>query len=103
MTERLAFSIAEAAEAIGISQDTVYRLIQRGEVQSVLVGKRRLVPRASLLELLRVTTEEHEDRAVANNSGVFSLAAPTTLPPLVPPEQEEATFIVTVRRAGRRV
>jgi len=32
MTERLAYSIAEAAEAIGVSQDTVYRLLQRGEV-----------------------------------------------------------------------
>src|SRR5687767_8787596 len=103
MTERLAYSFAAAAEAIGISQDTVYRLIQRGEVHSVLVGKRRLIPRASLLELLGVANEESEDRAAEDNSGAFSLAAPAILSPLVPPGQEEATFVITVRRARRRV
>jgi len=92
MTERLAYSIAEAAEAIGISQDTVYRLIQRGEVHSVLLGKRRLIPRASLFELLGVDGEEAQD-----------LAAPGTLAPLLPPNREEATFVVTIRRVRHPV
>ena len=87
MTERLAYSIAEAAEAIGISQDTFYKLIQRGKVHSVLVGKRRLIPRASLLELLGVATEEAEGRIIENNSVAFSLAASATLLPLVPPDK----------------
>lgn len=103
MTERLAFTIAEAAETIGVSQDTVYRLIQRGEVRSVLLGKRRLIPRASLLKVLGVAAEEPEDRAVANNSEAFSFAVPETLLHLVPLDQAEATFIITVRRVRRRV
>lgn len=102
MTERLAYSIAEAADAIGISQDTVYRLIQRGKVHSVLVGKRRLVPRASLLELLGISNEEPEDRAAANGPGAVSATAPATLVPRMLPDEDEATFIVTVRRTRRR-
>jgi excisionase family DNA binding protein len=101
MTERLAYSIAEAAEAIGISRDTVYRLIQRAEVHSVLVGKRRLIPRASLLELMGVANKEAEDRAVQDNTSTFALAAPVGLFPLLPPGHEEATFVITVRRARR--
>ena len=102
MPERLAYSIAEAAEAIGISRDTVYRLIQRGEVHSVLVGKRRLVPRASLLELLGVATEEAEDQATASAPGAIPLAVLATSAPRPLSDEEEATFIVTVRRERRR-
>jgi excisionase family DNA binding protein len=98
MKERLAFSIAEAADAIGISRDTVYRLIQRGEIHSVLVGKRRLIPRASLLQLLG-TTEEPEDRAAASGLGAISLTAPASSVPPMLPNEEEATFIVAELKA----
>ena len=76
MTERLAYSIAEAAEAVGISQDTNYRLIQRGELHPVLVGKRRIIPRASLLELQGIVTEGPKQWAAEKSSGDSSLAAP---------------------------
>ena len=52
--ERLAYSIQEAAEMLGVNYFSVYRLIQRGKLKAcrALRGK-LLVPRAELLRLLK--------------------------------------------------
>jgi excisionase family DNA binding protein len=52
--ERLAYSIQEAAEMLGINYFSVYRLIQRGKLKPcrALRGK-LLVPRTELLRLLK--------------------------------------------------
>jgi excisionase family DNA binding protein len=52
-TERLAYSIQEAADLLGVNYFRVYRLIQRGKLKvcRALCGK-LLVPRAELLKLL---------------------------------------------------
>lgn len=52
--ERLAYSIQEAAELLGVNYFSVYRLIQRGKLKAcrVLRGK-LLVPRSELLKLLQ--------------------------------------------------
>ena len=52
MTKRLAYSIAEAAEAIGVSEDTVYRLIQRRSALSAC-GEARLGPKRFAAETPR--------------------------------------------------
>ncbi len=56
-TERLACSVQEAADMLGVNYFSVYRLIQRGKLKvcRALRGK-LLVPRWELLKLLR--TEE---------------------------------------------
>jgi len=41
---RLAYSIREFAEAAGVSRAQIYVLLQRGEVRSVKLGGRRLIP-----------------------------------------------------------
>jgi len=53
-TERLAYSIQECADMLGVNYFSVYRLIQRGKLRAcrALRGK-LLVPRAELLTLLR--------------------------------------------------
>jgi excisionase family DNA binding protein len=53
-TERLAYSIEEAAAMLGVHYFSVYRLIQRGKLKPcrALRGK-LLVPRAELLKLLK--------------------------------------------------
>ena len=48
--ERLAVSVNEAAELIGLGRDVTYRLVMSGEVPSFKVGTRRLVPIAGLRE-----------------------------------------------------
>ena len=52
--ERLAYSIQEAAEMLGVNYFSVYRLIQRGKLKPcrALRGK-LLVPRTELLRLLK--------------------------------------------------
>ena len=51
--ERLAYSIQEAADMLGVNYFSVYRLIQRGKLKTcrALRGK-LLVPRTELLKLL---------------------------------------------------
>jgi excisionase family DNA binding protein len=52
-TERLAYSIQESADLLGVDYFSVYRLIQRGKLRAcrALRGK-LLVPRSELLRLL---------------------------------------------------
>ena len=54
IAERLAYSVQEAADMLGINYYTMYRLIQRQKLKTcrVLRGK-LLVPRTELLQLLQ--------------------------------------------------
>ncbi len=53
-TERLAYSVQEAVDLLGVNYFSVYRLIQRGKLKGcrALHGK-LLVPRTELLKLLK--------------------------------------------------
>ena len=53
-SERLAYSVQEAADLLGVNYFSVYRLIQRGKLKPcrALRGK-LLVPRAELIKLLK--------------------------------------------------
>ena len=48
LTERLALSVEEAAELLGISRDLAYDLVARREIPSVRLGRRLVVPRRAL-------------------------------------------------------
>jgi excisionase family DNA binding protein len=50
--DRLAFTIEEAARAIGISRGGAYRSAHTGELPTVRIGGRLLVPRDALKELI---------------------------------------------------
>ena len=43
-TSRWLYRVPVAAEALGISRSSLYLLIQNGELETVTVGRRRLVP-----------------------------------------------------------
>ena len=52
--ERLAYSIQESAEMLGVNYFSVYRLIQRGKLKACRALRAKLlVPRTELLELLK--------------------------------------------------
>lgn len=53
--DRLAYSIAEASSLTGIGRTTLYRLMDRGELRSCKIGRRRLIPAQALL---RMVTQE---------------------------------------------
>jgi excisionase family DNA binding protein len=50
--DRLAFTLAEAAQQLGISRWLAYEAAHRGELPVCRIGRRLLVPRAALLRLL---------------------------------------------------
>ena len=49
---KIAFSIAEAASAISIGRSKLYELIAEGRVETRKIGKRTVIPAASLHRLL---------------------------------------------------
>ena len=52
--ERLAYSIQESADMLGVNYFSVYRLIQRGKLKACRALRGKLpVPRAELLKLLK--------------------------------------------------
>ena len=57
MCEKLAFSIDETAELLGLSRSGVKELIYHGELKVRRVGRRVLVPRWCLDEFLARTDE----------------------------------------------
>lgn len=57
MTQRLALSVEEAGTLLGISRDLAYDLVARGELPSVRLGRRLVVPRLALEETLARLSE----------------------------------------------
>lgn len=61
---KLAFSVAEACAALGLGKTNFYRLVAVGEIETIKIGGRRLVPVASIEALLdgaRVAERTAED------------------------------------------
>ena len=52
MTERLTYTVSEAAEAIGISRSKLYTLLAQGQLRNVRVGRRTLIPVQAVTDLL---------------------------------------------------
>jgi excisionase family DNA binding protein len=52
MVERLGWSIEEAAERLGIGRSVMCELIQSGEIQSLKIRARRIVPDNALRQYM---------------------------------------------------
>jgi excisionase family DNA binding protein len=50
--ERLTRTVEEAAAILGISRPSAYEAVRRGEIPSVRIGRRLLVPNAALAKML---------------------------------------------------
>jgi excisionase family DNA binding protein len=50
--EPVVYNVDEVAELLGIGRSSVYRRIADGTIRTVKVGRRVLIPRAALEELL---------------------------------------------------
>jgi len=51
-TERLVLSVEEARKLLRVGQGLMYDAIRRGEIPSIRVGRRILIPRAALQQML---------------------------------------------------
>ena len=49
---RLTYTVEEAGELLGVGRGTAYAAVRAGDIPSVKIGRRVLVPRHALLELL---------------------------------------------------
>ena len=51
-TDRLTYSVEEAAELLGISRNSAYEAVRKGELPTVRLGRRILIPRSRLEAML---------------------------------------------------
>ena len=53
MEQKRVYSIREAAQALGIGRTLAIKLVRSGQLRSIKLGRRRVVPAAALEELLQ--------------------------------------------------
>ena len=58
--DRLALSVREAADLLGVGRDAIYNAINRGDLRAVKFGGTLLVPRVELHRILGLTDEQAE-------------------------------------------
>lgn len=64
MSEKLLLTVDQAAERLSIGRSLFYARLLRGDVRSIKVGRRRLVPAAALDEFVkRLETPDAGDEA----------------------------------------
>lgn len=56
MPERIALTVAETAEALGISRTSAYELIRRGDLPHIRIGRVIRVPAEALMEWVITST-----------------------------------------------
>ncbi|WEK59408.1 MAG: helix-turn-helix domain-containing protein [Candidatus Brevundimonas phytovorans] len=54
---KLAYSPAEAAEALGVGRSTIFDLMKNGQLRRVKIGAKTVIPRSSLEALLAETPD----------------------------------------------
>lgn len=68
--EKLLLTVAEAAVRLGCGRSFLYKLLMRGEISSVTLGRSRRIPVAALEEFIQARLEvelETNGAAVATN------------------------------------
>ena len=63
MDERLTISIPEAARLLGIGRSLAYEAANRGEIPTIRIGDRVLVPMAALKRMLQESDPKTEAAA----------------------------------------
>ena len=58
---RLTFTVPEAAEMLGISRSSAYECVKRGELPAIALGRRIVITRSALEQLLGTATEHRLD------------------------------------------
>ena len=71
---KLAVSVSEAAEMLSVSDNSVWELLRVGRLQRVKVGRRTVIPIASIVALLNETTGDEDstgqkERTADNSHG----------------------------------
>ena len=59
MSERLTYTVEEAGRLLGLSRNSTYEAARTGELPTIRLGRRVLVPRAALERLLESAGATH--------------------------------------------
>ena len=51
--ERLTLSVDEAGRMLGLSRGLMYKAVREGDIPSIRIGRRILIPRAALHRMLK--------------------------------------------------
>lgn len=68
MSEPLTMSVEDAARLLGVSRGLAYEAARKGELPTIRLGRRLLVPRARLLELVGALEMREPDLDRAQDS-----------------------------------
>ena len=68
-TDRIAYTVKEAAAALGVSAWTIREEIRTGRLESVRLGTRILIPRRALERLVETPAEENLNHENIDNIG----------------------------------
>ncbi len=63
--ERVTMTVPEAAKALGIGKNQGYEAARAGQIPTIRIGKRLLVPRAAFERLLEADTSQRDARPAA--------------------------------------
>ena len=69
---RKAYSVAEAAELLSVSQWSIREACRRGEIRCVRLGRRIIIPADALDELLAAAENNHPDAGASSTVGTAS-------------------------------
>lgn len=62
MPTKITYTVTEAAELLGISRSSAYECVRRGEIPSLTLGRRVVIPRRAFEALLdRTRSPETQD------------------------------------------
>lgn len=61
MSEPLLVSVRDAATLLGVGRDATYRLIHEGQIRTIRIGRKILVPRSELVEFCERTAERQQE------------------------------------------
>ena len=61
--DKIGYSIQETVERSGLGRTTVYELLKSGDLVSVKVGRRRLIPASALAEYFERLTAQQQTGA----------------------------------------
>lgn len=64
----MTMTVSEAARVLGISRSSAYECVRRGELRAVRLGRRLVVPRSAVTELLEGLRVETPLRAPESGS-----------------------------------
>jgi excisionase family DNA binding protein len=62
LTERRSLTVPEAGAELGISKSAAYEAIKRGEIPSIRIGRRIIVPRVALDRLFEQPGGKGEEK-----------------------------------------